>query len=426
MNATRQTAVLGFLVGVLLLTALFAPVVSAQPEQSAADEPDDDKPGDEYTYRIVQGDQDFEVRPIQGAVPAEEFYDYRDPYQSRENPSWGRSFSSRGTADYQQDSTSILMLYEGPDGVSLIAVHDKYHEDLDDATAGSSVSFQLTGLPDDGEWAMIDDDYGWRIDGEEKGDVAQLGADHRAGAAGNDGEPPAGVDARLSWAWKTGRTDGMAYRGLASEDLSLTIDPAFNEDSYHRVGDDRRPDEEPDDPEEGEEYNGTIDDWQVISATEDGEEFKRIWFDSLDEEVTIETVPDAEPVAASLSGPEQVAVGHNATFTANGTADIDGYEWTVDGTPVESADGPALTRSFQEPGTAEVNVTVSTADGRSDTASSTAEIVESQTDRTNETDEADETDETESTDDGTPGFGAGAALVGLAAAILLAARRVST
>ena len=391
-----------------MISALFAPVVSAQSEQPVDDEPAADK----YTYRIVQGDQEFEVKPIQGDVPAEAFYDYRDPYQSRENPSWGRSFSSRGTTDYQQDSTSILMLYKGPQGVSLVAVHDKYHENLDNATAGSSVSFQLTGLPEDGEWAMIDDDYGWRIDGEEKGDVAQLGADHRAGAAGNDGDPPAGVDARLSWAWMTGRTDGMAYRGLAGEDLSLTIDPAFNENSYHRVGDDRRPDEEPDDPEEGEEYNGTIDDWQVISATDGGEDYKRIWFDSLDEEVRIETVPTAEPVTASLSGPEQATVGQNTTFTVNAsTADVERYEWTVNGTPVESTNDSALTHTFDETGTAEVNVTVTSGANQSDTASSAVEVVN---------------DETEATDDGTPGFGVGAALLALAVTILVAARRMDT
>jgi len=390
-----------------MISALFAPVVSAQSEQPGDDEPADN----EYTYRIVQGDQEFEVRPIQGDVPAEAFYDYRDPYQSRENPSWGRSFSSRGTTDYQQDSTSILMLYEGPNGVSLIAVHDKYHENLDNATAGSSVSFQLTGLPDDGEWAMIDDDYGWRIEDEEKGDVAQLDADHRAGAAGNDGEPPEGVDARLSWAWMTGRTDGMAYRGLAQEDLSITLDPAFNENSYHRVGDDRRPDEEPDDPEEGEEYNGTIDDWQFITATNGGEEYKRVWFSSLEEEVRIETVPASEPVTASLSGPEQATVGQNVTFTANATDEVEGYEWTINGTPVESTDGSTLTHSFDEAGTAEVNVTVMSAAEPSDTASSTVEVVEA---------------ETQTTDDGTPGFGIWVALIALTAVILLAARRLHT
>jgi len=32
----------------------------------------------------------------------------------------------------------------------------------------------------------------------------------------------------------------------------------------------------PDDPEEGEEYNGRIDDWQVISATDGGEDVRRI------------------------------------------------------------------------------------------------------------------------------------------------------
>ncbi|MFW5978239.1 MAG: cell surface glycoprotein related protein, partial [Halohasta sp.] len=104
-----------------MITTLFAPVAAAQDDQP--EQPADD----EQTYRIVQGDQEFEVEPIKGAVPVEEFYDYRYPYQSRESDSWGRSFSSHGTTDYQRDDTSVLMLYEGPNGVSLVAVHDKYH-----------------------------------------------------------------------------------------------------------------------------------------------------------------------------------------------------------------------------------------------------------------------------------------------------------
>jgi len=391
-----------------MITALFAPVVSAQSEQP--EQPADD---DQRTYRIVQGDQEFEVRPIQGDVPVEEFYDYRYPYQSRDNPSWGRSFSSEGTTEFQQDDTSILMLYEGPNGVSLVAVHDKYHEDRENGTAGSSVSWELTGLPDDGEWAVIDDDYGWRNETVEKDDIHQLDADHRAGAAGNDGDPPEGVDARLSWVWTNGRNDGMAYRGLGGEDVSITIDPAFNEDSYHRYGDDRRPDEDPDDPEEGEEYNGTIDDWQVISATDGGEDYKRIWFNSLEQDVRIETVPESEQVTASLSGPDQATVGENVTYSVNAsTDDIDSYEWTVNGTPVESTNGSALTHTFEEAGTAEVNVTVSTAEQNA-TASKTVEVVEGES-------------ETQATGDSTPGFGARAAIFALGAMILFALRRGRT
>jgi PGF-CTERM protein len=404
MNSTRQTAVLSGLVALLMITALFAPAVSAQDEQP--EQPDDE----ETTYRIVQGDQEFEVQPIQGEVPVEEFYDYRYPYQSRDDPSWGRSFSSEGTTEFQQDSTSILMLYDGPNGVSLVAVHDKYHEDRENGTAGSSVSWELTGLPDDCEWAVIDDDYDWRNETVEKDDIHQLDEDHRAGAAGNDGDPPEDVDARLSWVWSNGRTDGMAYRGLGGEDVSITIDPAFNGDSYHRYGDDRRPDEDPDDPEEGEEYNGTIDDWQVISATDGGEDYKRIWFNSLEQDVRIETVPESEQVTASLSGPDEATVGQNVTFSVNSSTDeIEDSEWTVDGTPVESTNGSALTHAFDEAGTAEVNVTVSTAE-QSATASKTVEVVEGES-------------ETQATGERTPGFGAGTAVVALAAVILFALRR---
>ena len=411
MNSTRQTAVLSGLVALLMITSLFAPVVSAQSEQPADDEPADDE---ERTYRIVQGDQEFEVRPIQGELPVEEFYDYRYPYQSREDPSWGRSFSSEGTTELQQDDTSILMLYEGPNGVSLVAIHDKYYEDRENGTAGSSVSWELTGLPEDGEWAMIDDDYDWRNETVEKDDIHQLGADHRTGAAGNDGDPPEGVDARLSWVWSNGRTDGMAYRGLGGEDVSITIDPAFNEDSYHRYGDNRRPDEDPNDPEEGEEYNGTIDDWQVVSATDGGEDYKRIWFNSLEQEVRIETVSESEQVTASLSGPDEATVGQNATFSVNSSIEeIDSYEWTVDGTPVDSADEPTLTHSFDEAGTATVNVTVTTADERNSTASHTVDVAGAET-------------ETRAAEDSTPGFGIGAALAALGGVLLLAARRRGT
>ena len=410
MNSTRQPAVLSFLVALLMISALFAPMVSAQSEQPAADEP----AADEYTYRIVQGDQEFEVEPIQGDVPVEVFYDYRYPYQSREDPSWGRSFSSQGTTEFQQDSTSILMLYEGPDGVSLVAIHDKYYEDRENGTAGSSVSWELTGLPDDGEWAVIDDDYDWRNETVEKDDIHQLGANHRAGAAGNDGDPPEDVDARLSWVWSNGRTDGIAYRGLGGDDVSITIDPAFNRNSYHRYGDDRRPDEDPDDPEEGEEYNGTIDDWQVVSATDGGEDYKRIWFNSLEQEVQIETVPESEQVTASLFGPEQATVGQNVTFSVNSsTEEIESYEWTVNGTPVDSTNGSALTHAFEEAGTAEVNVTVSTADERTDTASHTVDVAETEA-------------ETQAAEDSTPGFRIGAALAALGGVLLFAARRRGT
>jgi PGF-CTERM protein len=399
----------------LLVASLFAPAAYADSQQDAEPAEDND-----HSYRIVQGSQEFSVEPIQGDVPVEEFYGYRYPYQDRNNSSWGRSFSSEGTTQYQVDNTSILMLYEGPNGVSLVAIHDKYHENRENGTAGSSVSWEITGLPEDGQWAVIDDDYDWRNETVEKDDIHQLGPDHRSGAAGNDGEPPEGVDARLSWVWSTGRSDGMAYRGL-DDDVSITIDPSFNEDSYHRYGDQRRPDEDPDDPEEGERYNGTIDDWQVISATDDGEDFKRIWFDSLEESVQLESVPESETEtesqsefeapAATLSGPEQATVDEDVTFNTSGTTgEIERYEWTVNGTPVESTNA-TMTHTFDETGTAEVEVTVSTPDNQTDTESKAIEIVE---------------DDGQATGEQMPGFGPVTAVVALLAVILLGARRTNT
>ena len=419
MNATRYTAALSGLVVVLMITALFTPVAYADSHQE--DEPAEDE---DRTYRIVQGDQQLTVDPIQGDVPVEEFYDYRYSYLPRDDPAWGRSFSSEGTTEYQEDDTSILMLYEGPEGVSLVAVHDRYHENRNDGTDGGSVSWEITGLPENGEWAVIDDDYGWRNESETHDDVHQLDPDHRTGAAGSNGEPPPGVDARLSWVWTDGRADGMAYRGLGQDDVSITIDPAFNENSYHRYGDQRRPDVEPDDPEDEAGYNGTVGEWQVITATDDSEEFRRISLDSLEDDVVVEHAPESEPESesgsgsespaptAALSGPEQAVVGEAVTFSTSGTTgEIKRYEWTVDGDPVESADGSTLTQTFDEPTTAEVEVTVTAADDQTDTASKTVEIVESDGIAGREQ---------------TPGFGVGATIAALGAVILLTVRRGET
>jgi len=260
----------------LVIAVLFAPSVSAEPATNTS----------EPSYQVVQGEQVIPIEPITGDEPVEEFYDYRNPeVGDRDHPYWGRSYSSEGTTEYQQDDTSILMLYDGPEGVSLVAVHDRYHDDQDAGTTGGSVSWEVSGLPEDGEWAVIDDDYGWLTEDEQKDDIFYLDEDHQTGAAGNDGEPPSDVDAMLSWVWLTGRTDGMAFRGIGSEP-SITIDPAFNSESYHRYGDQRRADEPPDRPGMGERYNGTVDDWQLIVPAGD-DEFDRISLPSLDEPIEI-------------------------------------------------------------------------------------------------------------------------------------------
>jgi PGF-CTERM protein len=419
MRRKRYRAVMSGILVVLMITALFVPVV-------AADNHEDESETTERSYQIVQGDQVIPVEPMQGDESVEEFYDYRHPHVgSRDNPSWGRSFSSMGTTDIQQDDTSALMLYEGPDGVSLVAVHDKYYEEQAEGTTGGSVSWTVSGLPEDGEWAVIDDEYGWLTENETKDDIFLLDSDHQAGAPGNDGAPPSGADALLSWVWLTGRSDGVAYRGL-DQDVSMTIEPSFNSRSYHRYGDQRRADELPDRPDRGERYNGTIDDWQVIVPTEDEEEeaFSRVSLDSLNEPVDIRsTSSPPAPRSVSLEN-ENIEPGETAQVTAvienNGVDWIHDASFRVGDTELDSqtVTVPAgeertveFSQEFTEPGVYEIGV---------DDTQTTLTVGDPESTTNGDTD-----DSTESTDEQVPGFGPVTALVAVVAVTIVARRQAT-
>ena len=98
---------------------------------------------DEDTYVVTQGDEEFEISPVgDGSQTAAEFYDYRTP-ETHEYPDY--LYSSYGTTEYQEDDTSILMLHEGSDGLSLVLVHDR----VDGDTRGGSLTMQIDGLPEE-------------------------------------------------------------------------------------------------------------------------------------------------------------------------------------------------------------------------------------------------------------------------------------
>ncbi|MDF9745973.1 CARDB domain-containing protein [Natrinema salsiterrestre] len=182
-------------------------------------------PSDADEYAVVQGDECYTIEPLgDGSQSVEEFYDYRTPNTT---PS-SYSYSSFGTTHLQEDDTSSLFLYEGSDGISLVALHDQYNG----SSPGGAVTMQFDGLPEDGEWVIEDDSYDGRYDE----------FDH------------SGDSSRITWAYTDGRNDGAAFRGGLEDDLDLTIEPAFNDAADFRV------------------YEGEITDWQVISATEDGHE----------------------------------------------------------------------------------------------------------------------------------------------------------
>lgn len=178
------------------------------------------------TYAVEQGDDCYEITPISGNESVKEFYDYRTPYP--DNPSTnstGQSYSSEGTHELQRPNASALFLYEDQTGnLSLVFLHGAD----ENASQGGSVSFAIAGLPDDGTWAVKDDEY-------------DNGHNYDNWTHGSN------VD-RIDWTWDAGKTDGGAYAGLGDE-FDVTIDPAFNEEAAL----------------DGEYYNGTVTSWSVLS-----------------------------------------------------------------------------------------------------------------------------------------------------------------
>lgn len=226
----RRESVLGkattFAVALAMVLSVSAGVAVADAGSSAAQQQENTD-----TYAVVQGEDCSEITPLSGNESVESFYDYRTPFA--DNPSTnrtGESFSSKGTVLLQRPETSNLFLYEDRNGtLSLVFLHGS----VDNESDGGSATFTITDLPEDGEWAVKDDEY----EGEDNYDVWQE----------SDGVH------RVDWTWGEGKTDGGAYSGL-DDDFEITIDPAFNTDAELY----------------GEHYNGTVRYWSVISNGQEG------------------------------------------------------------------------------------------------------------------------------------------------------------
>ncbi|EMA35698.1 hypothetical protein [Halococcus hamelinensis] len=165
-------------------------------------------------YHLSQGDQCVPLQPLRGDDPVEAFYDYR---RDRD--------SSYGTRSLQQPNTSVLFLYEGSDGVSLVVVHGALGGNGD----GGSITFELSGLPSSGDWVVRDDSY----DGPNRYDRWDID----------------GSSATVDWTWDGRRADGAVY-GPLGDDVSIGIDPAFNERAALY----------------GDHYEGKVSNWQALSG----------------------------------------------------------------------------------------------------------------------------------------------------------------
>ncbi len=215
------------IVALAALVALLVAVLMLAGASGVAADDDDDLDGlalYQYNengdgYAIVQGDECTPIEPLgDGHRTAEEYYDYRNPNTSPS--SW--TYSSYGTTHLQEDDTSILFLHEGSDGLSLIFVHDR----LDGDTEGGAATFTITGLPEEGEWVVEDDNY----------DGADSEWDHRE------------TSSRITSVWTEARTDGGAFNGGLDDEFAITITPAFNELADFQV------------------FDGEVTDWQVVSG----------------------------------------------------------------------------------------------------------------------------------------------------------------
>jgi len=209
---------------IVVLTLVLAPLTglgAAQQAQAAGNQ----------SYVAVQDGECTPITAFSDNESAIGYYDYRLPENFSDNPyanATGTSFSSEGTTDLQEPNTSIVFLYTdtSDDSTYLVFVHGA----LDNESADGGVAeFNITDLPEDGNWTVRDDDY----DGE------------------GDNWTVTDTTSSVNWDWGNESTDGGVYSGI-DNNTSVTIEPAFNEAV----------------PEFG-SADGVVESWQVLSNDTD-------------------------------------------------------------------------------------------------------------------------------------------------------------
>ncbi|AHZ22396.1 hypothetical protein C439_08085 [Haloferax mediterranei ATCC 33500] len=191
------------------------------------------KTGTHREYRVKQGDREFEIGLLAGDTPVKELYDLRIPdWYSGDNgatdPGEGPYYESLGLGYLLEEPSTVLFLYDGPDGLSLVALHGGSGD-------GGSVTWRLTGVPTDADWLVKDDLYTYP-DGEP--------AD-----SNYDRWNVSGSDHVIDWTWRGGRTDGGVL-GYLSGEFEITIHPAYNTDATLY----------------GQYYSGEVTTWHVLSG----------------------------------------------------------------------------------------------------------------------------------------------------------------
>lgn len=153
-------------------------------------------------FTVTQGDTCRSIEPLSYRdAGVEEFYGYTT------DAGEGRPWSANTPVDLASSDTSQLFLYEGPEGLSLVVLHDA--PEHGDAESGGAATLTFRGLPESGEWAVRDDPASAS---------AEVWDDRTRDAWS------------VHWAWKGDYTDGGAFRGLGGN-VPVEIAPAWGQDA---------------------------------------------------------------------------------------------------------------------------------------------------------------------------------------------------
>ncbi|WP_254272509.1 hypothetical protein [Haloarcula marina] len=274
------------------------------------------------SYVAVQGEQCTPMAPIRGNESVRTFYDYRIPIP--DNPyanTTGEAYGSEGTTDLQRANTSIVFLYADTNGtadtaddtLSLVFVHGN---EGNDASAGGSASFNITGLPENGTWAVRDDDY----EGESNYDAWFVDANR----------------SRVDWTWGDAATDGGAYEGM-TDNATVTVRPAFNERAALF----------------GQYFNGTVDRWEVVSNATENEsaDVTRTQLNMTEPMViTTQSCADLRGNASQQTDADGLSVNESDLFGTPSENESNPNESAENGTSTPSAT-PTETETAAETGT---------------------------------------------------------------------------
>ncbi|MBX0304578.1 DUF7282 domain-containing protein [Haloarcula salinisoli] len=186
------------------------------------------------SFVAIQGDECTPISSFSDNQSAVEYYDYRLPAEFSGNPyanATGSAFGSEGTIDLQEPNGSVVFLYTDTTDDSTYLVFVNGQEANNESTGGAA-TFEITGLPEDGNWTVRDDDYN---------DTTSV-----------DNWNVTDTTTTVDWIWSDAATDGGVYSDI-DNDTNVTVEPAFNEDAELF----------------GQNGNGTVDSWQVLSNESD-------------------------------------------------------------------------------------------------------------------------------------------------------------